>query len=108
MNEWLFSKLFPVKALEMNTLRSINRSLEKRDEKREGELNFEKTLNRNQMGTIVELEDQLATKTLELETLKNKIVERAQVPTILKAKSAAEIRRRVEAENERELEEQSQ
>jgi uncharacterized protein YeaO (DUF488 family) len=52
-------------------------------------------------------EDQLAAKTLELESLKKKIVERAQVTPILKAKSAAEIRRVVEQQNEREFEEQA-
>lgn len=51
------------------------------------------------------ISDQLIAKTLELETLKNKIVERAQVPATIKAKSAAEIRRMVEQDNEREFEE---
>jgi hypothetical protein len=49
--------------------------------------------------------DALAEKTLELATLKNKIVERAASPPIMKAKSAAEIRRIVEQQNEREFEE---
>lgn len=56
---------------------------------------------------ILHLGDHLAAKTVELESLKNKIVERAQTPTMIKAKSAAEIRRMVEQENEREFEEQS-
>jgi hypothetical protein len=51
------------------------------------------------------LGDQLAMTTLELESLKKKIVERAQVTPILKAKSAAEIRRVMEQEQEREFEE---
>jgi hypothetical protein len=51
------------------------------------------------------LGDLLAAKTLELETLKNKIVERAQTPTTIKAKSAAEIRSLMEREAEREFEE---
>jgi hypothetical protein len=51
------------------------------------------------------LGDLLAEKTLELESLKKKIVERAQTPPILRAKSAAEIRRIVDQQNEREFEE---
>jgi Skp family chaperone for outer membrane proteins len=51
--------------------------------------------------------DLLAAKTLELESLKKKIVEKAKTPPILKAKTAAEIRRLVEQENEREFEEQA-
>jgi len=53
------------------------------------------------------LGDLLAAKTLELEALKNKIVERAQTPSIIKAKSAAEIRSLMEREAEREFEEQA-
>ena len=51
------------------------------------------------------LGDLLAAKTLELETLKNKIVERAQTPSTIKAKSAAEIRSLMERQAEREFEE---
>jgi hypothetical protein len=57
--------------------------------------------------TIVKLDDMLAAKTLELESLKNKIVQRAQTPDTIKAKTAAEIRRMVEQNNEREFEEQA-
>jgi hypothetical protein len=49
--------------------------------------------------------DEVARLSLELATLKNKIVERASSPPIMKAKSAAEIRRIVEQQNEREFEE---
>ncbi len=43
--------------------------------------------------------------TLQLDTLKNKIVAKAEQQPTIKAKSAAEIRRIVEAQNEREFEE---
>lgn len=56
---------------------------------------------------LMQANDQLAAKTLELESLKNKIVERAQVTPILKAKSSADVRRIVEQDNEREFEESS-
>lgn len=56
---------------------------------------------------LEDVADQLAAKTLELESLKNKIVERAQVTPILKAKSSADVRRIVEQDNEREFEESS-
>jgi hypothetical protein len=55
--------------------------------------------------SLLDSGDQLAAKTLELESLKNKIVERAQTPTTIKAKSAAEIRSLMERKSEREFEE---
>ena|ERR1700689_2954954 len=54
---------------------------------------------------LIETQDQLTARTLELESLKKKIVERAQVAPIIRAKSAAEIRRLMEQEQEREFEE---
>jgi hypothetical protein len=56
---------------------------------------------------LMEAKDQLAAKELELATLKNKIVERAQVPSTLKAKTSADVRRIVEQANEAEFEEQA-
>lgn len=65
-----------------------------------------KALASHQLRNIA-LSDQLAATTLELATLRNKIVERAQVPSTLKAKTSADVRRIVEQANEAEFEEQA-
>jgi hypothetical protein len=51
---------------------------------------------------LEESQERLALAVMELESLKKKIVERAQVTPILKAKSSADVRRIMEMENERE------
>lgn len=54
---------------------------------------------------LLEVKQELAQKILEVESLKNKIVEKPEPPKIVHAKTAAEVRRFMEQENERELEE---
>lgn len=86
VTDWFFREVFPEKAEQLDLLRSKVSVL---------------TI---QVGLE---QDRSAALMLELTTLKNKIVERAQVTPILKAKSAAEVRRIVEEQNEREFEEQN-
>lgn len=84
MNEWLHSHLPVVSASERDRLAAEIRRLERE---------------------LAQSNDRLAYVTLQLETLKNKIVARAEQQPTIKAKSAAEIRRMVEIQNEREFEE---
>lgn len=86
IGDWLFRETFPEKAQRIEVLQM--------------------RLTQSQL-LADSANDQLAAKTLELETLKNKIVERAQTPTTIKAKSAAEIRSLMERQAEREFEEQA-
>lgn len=86
MNDWFFRALFPLKVGYISLLEAKCKDLQTR---------------------LDSTSDKLAVATVQLESLKNKIVKRAKVEPTIKAKSAAEIRRVVEANNEREFEEQT-
>lgn len=73
-----------------------------------GKEKYELTESLNELAQALQAKaDDHAATLLELATLKNKIVERAQVTPILRAKSSADVRRIVEQANEAEFEEQA-
>lgn len=107
MGEWLFRELFPLKAQQIDLLyRKLHVAEDElaREKESNGLLHAKLKISSEHFDI---LNDALAAKELELSTLKNKIVERAQVPSTLKAKTSADVRRIVEQANEAEFEEQA-
>jgi hypothetical protein len=110
MREWIFGTLFPDKAKQIGDYRHMNanqRTIIETDGEaivRLQRVSSEVTLKCSELirekrdlnDKVSQLADQLAAKTLELESLKNKIVERAQQKPIIKAKTAADVRRLAE------------
>ena len=98
-------KLIDYQAEQIQNLQRLVKVEAERSDAAVSALATQKALWEDLKGLLLLREDQLTAKTLEYETLKNKIVERAKTPPIIKAKSAAEIRRAMEVQNAHEMEE---